>query len=427
MAGAGRLRIAVLALVAAGVALGAGAPGDLDTSFGTGGVASVDVPFSAGAYSTDYRDGVRQSGGRIVLVGSQTGSQHAWYATALERAGNPDTTFGSSGVATLFPDAVNGQLSDAVLDGQDRIIVCGTLSFQVVQRKKTTTVGGLAVARLTASGALDTAFGNGGLVLDALSDFTSIASPRAQWVAIQADGKIVVAGEVVKVKGTNYTNTACLLVRYLASGQRDTTFGTGGVVIDDLSPAADGASTGLAFDGSGRLLVGGYSPTYGYALSRYKASGAVDSSFGSGGRVFPAFALRSIAVDAQDRALACGGELGQGDIARYTTSGTLDSTFGSGGLLAEAGIDYFFEVAVESDGNLLVTGLTDAGVRSISRVLPDGTLDTGFGTSGRAEGPVTNTMGNRIPVLLGSTTVAFPQGGSLGNYGSPWYVTQFCR
>jgi uncharacterized delta-60 repeat protein len=427
MMGAGRVRVIALTLVAAGAVLAAGAPGDLDTDFGTGGVASVNVPFSAGGYSTVYRDGVRQSGGRIVLVGSQSGSQRAWHATALDSTGAADSTFGSGGTATLFSNAVNGQMHDAGVDGEDRIHLCGFLSFQVVQGKKTTTITGLAVARLTASGALDTSFGNGGLVHDALGDMASLASPRALWVAIQADGKVVVAGDVVKVKKGSTSNTACLLVRYLANGQRDSTFGTGGVLVDDLSSAPDAASAGLAVDGSGRLLVGAYSATYGDVLSRYQASGALDTSFGTAGRVFPDFSMRCVTVDSQNRVLACGGELGQGDVARYTTSGASDSAFATGGLLVDGGVDFFFEVAVEAGDDLLLSGLRDAGVRSITRVLADGTPDTGFGTSGHAEGPVTSTTGGHCPVLLGPGTVAFSMGAPSGTNGSPWYVTRFVR
>lgn len=427
MTGAGRTRVIALTLIAAGVVLAAGDPGELDAAFGTGGVASVDVPFSAGAYATVYRDAVRQSAGRIVLAGSQTGTQHAWYATALDDSGALDTSFGSGGAVALFANAVNGQLFDAGADVDDRVLLCGTLSFQVVQGKKTTTTGGLAVARLTSSGALDTGFGNGGLVLDTLGDFTSIASPRALWVAAQPDGKVVVAGDVVRVRRGSYANTACLLVRYLASGQRDTSFGQGGVVIDDLSSSADGASAGLAIDGSDQPLVGGYSSTLGHFICRYQASGALDTSFGSGGRVFPGFSLRSVAIDGQGRVLACGGAAGQGTVARYTGGGAADSSFGTVGLLTDAGVDFFFEMAVESADHLLLSGYRDAGVRSITRVLAGGSLDTGFGADGHADGPVASTTGGHAPVLVGAATVAFAMGAPSGTNGSPWYVSRFCR
>jgi hypothetical protein len=137
--------------------------------------------------------------------------------------------------------------------------------------------------------------------------------------------------------------------------------------------------------------------------------------------------MRSVTVDAQDRVLACGGDLGQGVVVRYTAAGAPDAAFGTDGTLVDAGIDFFFEIAIESAGDLLLAGYRDAGVRSITRVLSNGSLDLAFGTGGKAEGPVTSTTGGHCPVLVGPTTVAFSMGAPSGTYGSPWYVTQFYR
>ena len=102
------------------------------------------------------------------------------------------------------------------------------------------------LARYNANGSLDTAFGNGGKVT---TDFGGDES--AKGMALQADGKIVAVGKSGTVSGV-----AFLLARYNADGSLDTTFGTGGKVTTDFG-TADGANA-VALQDDGEIVVAGF-------------------------------------------------------------------------------------------------------------------------------------------------------------------------
>ena len=127
-----------------------------------------------------------------------------------------------------------------------------------------------------APGNLDPTFGTGGKVTTSLGSLGS----GGYSVAVQTDGKIVVAGYSF---GSNYDFA---LVRYTASGALDAGFGTGGKVITPIGSNDTGYSVALQSDG--KIVVFGKSSNgsnYGSALVRYTASGALDVGFGTGGKV----------------------------------------------------------------------------------------------------------------------------------------------
>src|SRR5260370_10780276 len=107
-------------------------------------------------------------------------------------------------------------------------------------------------------------------------------------LAIQPDGKIVLSGYT----GANPNSTDFALVRYNSNGSLDASFGSGGFVTTDFFGLADFGRTVLVLPDGMLLVVGSAfiaqnSP--GFALARYTANGALDTSFGSGGKVTTAF------------------------------------------------------------------------------------------------------------------------------------------
>src|SRR5262249_53355575 len=132
----------------------------------------------------------------------------------------------------------------------------------------------VALARFTAGGRRDPSFGDGGVVTTAVG-----SNDSANAVAVQADGKIVVAGT------TTATTADFLVARYNADGTPDTSFvaGVGYVAIDFGS--ADGA-VGVAVQPDGKIVVAGTtSPSVRlFALAPLDAGGALDTTFGVGGK-----------------------------------------------------------------------------------------------------------------------------------------------
>ena len=136
----------------------------------------------------------------------------------------------------------------------------------------------LAPADPSAPGDLDTTFGTGGVVT------TSIGPgwDSAYGVAIQSDGKIVAAGSA-----HNGSDNDFAVVRYTISGALDTTFGTGGVVTTSIGTGNDQAS-GIAIQPDGKIVAAGWAHSgsdYDFAVVRYTVSGTLDTTFGASGVV----------------------------------------------------------------------------------------------------------------------------------------------
>jgi uncharacterized delta-60 repeat protein len=128
-------------------------------------------------------------------------------------------------------------------------------------------------------GLLDKSFGTAGIVTTNFNGPTSM--DLGNDMAIQTDGKIVVVGYTF---GSGPTATDWILARYLPSGALDPTFGTGGRVITDFYGSFDDNATGVALQPDGKIIVVGqtHDPSTGenVAMARYNTDGSLDSSFG---------------------------------------------------------------------------------------------------------------------------------------------------
>src|SRR5205823_5199649 len=138
-----------------------------------------------------------------------------------------------------------------------------------------------AVARYNADGSLDTTFGSGGTVT---TNFGPGATyDDADGVAIQSDGKIVVAGTCNRGGSDNVFAVA----RYNADGSLDSTFGSGGTVTTDFGlGGSDDSAYAVALQPDGKIVAAGATYLGGvpgdFALARYNPDGTLDSTFGGG-------------------------------------------------------------------------------------------------------------------------------------------------
>jgi uncharacterized delta-60 repeat protein len=155
-------------------------PGSLDTSFGTGGVATEAAPsimVSALATQTlEVKPGVFEE--MVVAVGSSP-----WTIARYRATGERDTSFGpagSNGWVTKTFKKGDSALDGVVVDSLNRLVVAGKVPVTIGRN----TVSALAVARYNADGTADAGFGTNGLVVIPVS-------PYASWpndVALQSDG-----------------------------------------------------------------------------------------------------------------------------------------------------------------------------------------------------------------------------------------------
>jgi uncharacterized delta-60 repeat protein len=257
-----------------------------------------------------------------------------------------------------------------------------------------------AIARFAADGALDTGFAAGGLAaLDLISGVNNLEQARA--VAIQPDGKIVVAG------WGGSTGGYVAVVRFTPSGALDSTFGTGGKVV--ITSLGDNyVLTALALQPDGKIVaVAGQNTAPGVfsTVFRLNATGAVDTKFGSKGFRQLALGYMDVMALQSNGSIILGGSNAVGDatdfvLTRVNSSGTWDSKFGNRGTVA---LDFFgYEddlsaMRVAGDDSIIVGGRVNTAPSSASpgvqfpatvnmgfaRFTASGALVTSFGSGGR--------------------------------------------
>jgi titin len=232
---------------------------------------------------------------------------------------------------------------------------------------------------LLSAGTLDLSFGDGGKVF---TDFSGSHFDNAAAVALQDDGKILAVGTTEA--GDGRQNFA--LARYLPSGTLDTSFSSDGRVITDLGGGVDRAFA-VAVQADGKIVVAG-DAAGDFGLARYQPDGSLDTSFGSGGRVvtdFDRFDVASAVVIQPDGKIVAAGSTGELlALARYNPDGTLDTSFSFDGKLAtnfEGDGDFARAVVIQSDGKIIAVGGSGGNV-ALARYSSDGSLDPGFGADG---------------------------------------------
>jgi uncharacterized delta-60 repeat protein len=267
-----------------------GETGGLDASFGSNGIATVNVAVGTGKKAELARAVVIQSDGKVVIAGpiehdaTATGDAARDTDIAVARfdtTGQLDPTFGANGITRL--DLSTGTVSGTAFRGDtvwgltllpgDNLLVVGGKLADGPDR----TDIDYAVVKLTASGAADTTFGTNGLVT--LDIGTGSDNPRT--AIVQPDGKIVVSGHT-----SDAGVITTVLFRLLPNGQFDSTFGRNGVVhVALLAFVAEAYD--VALQGQ-NLIIGGYgrhasTGTVDIISARFLANGTWDMTYGDGG------------------------------------------------------------------------------------------------------------------------------------------------
>jgi uncharacterized delta-60 repeat protein len=235
--------------------------GTLDASFGPGGLVVRDLGFDDSGEAVAL-----QPDGRIVVAAYGYDfnlSQSLFAALRLQSNGTPDTTFSGDGRAeAAFPGSELARPTAIALQPDGQILVAG-YSF-------VSNINQIILARFQANGALDATFGTGGVVSTSLG----ATNASADDVAIQADGRIFVAGTA----SLNFDGWL-LAARYQTNGALDLSFDTDGLVF-----SAGAGATAIALQPDGKIVMAGY-VTNDTGVFRFNTDGSPDSAFGTGGRV----------------------------------------------------------------------------------------------------------------------------------------------
>jgi uncharacterized delta-60 repeat protein len=425
------MRLAAAGLLSALLLLGAGSaqavPGNLDPSFGSDGVAATRI-----GGSSDAQGLVLQPDGKIVEAGWSLDGSNGVFALARYGAdGSLDRQFGSNGTTTTAW-GTHSQARALALQPDGKIVVAGQIFYQAK----------FALARYRPDGSLDPSFAADGKQVFPIGEASGAAA-----VAVQPDGKIVVAGY-----SSNAASSALALARLKPNGLPDPGFGTDGIMTTAIGTHS--AAEALVLQPDGKLVVAGFSDVGGgftrTTLVRYGAGGSLDAGFGSGGIATLAGSpnnadAHALALQPDGKIVVAGNDSGRGLLlARYTSNGVLDQSFGSGGrvLTRLDGSTEATAVAVQLDGKLVVAGRTRDGAVStyaLARYDAAGSLDPSFGrggvvvtrlaplpkvVSGTAAGVVVQADGK---IVVGGTLKQLT-GGDSTTFGLARYlVTPGCR
>ncbi len=377
------LALAIVAALTISMAAQA-AIGDLDPTFGTGGKVTTYV-----GSSNSYANTVAiQSDGKIVVAGVPL-------LTRYNSDGTLDTTFGTNGIVTN--SGIN-QGKDVVIQPDGKILVTGNPTNTRIE---------FGVARFNSNGSLDTSFGTNGIASHSIYPSENSDPGNVRFVALQSDGKILVAGELRLACCNVYS--LFQVIRYNSDGSLDR-------VYENDNGGYENDITALVIQPDGKILLSGntYDGTdYRMGFVRLNPDFTYNSTLGGGGSLAPDFGNMgfddySIALQSDGKIIAVG-QLGctfdyytcptpgyKFAIARFNSNGSTDTTFGTNGVITNnfslmdnftnnPDIEQLKNIILQPDGKFIVGLDTFDGSYYhflIARFNSNGSLDPTFGTAG---------------------------------------------
>tara|TARA_R110001606_G_scaffold72450_1_gene166706 strand:+ start:18617 stop:24574 length:5958 start_codon:yes stop_codon:yes gene_type:complete len=358
-------------------------PGSLDPGFSADGKQTTDFGgFSDEAYAVGF-----QSDGKIIVAGYSFVTTDDFAVARYNTDGSLDATFGTAGKVITPIGTFDDYGWSLAIQSDDKIVVAG-YSFNGSNED-------FALVRYTSNGALDTSFDTDGILTTAIGT----GDDQAFAVAIQSDGKILAAG-----RSHNGSNFNFALVRYNTDGSLDTSFDTDGKLTTPNGSAGDEAWS-IAIQPDGKIVLAGTSTNLqaDFTVVRYNTNGSLDTGFDTDGKVTVNIGsgtaddqAYSVALQS-DGKIVVGGSYNSGNLdfalARLNSDGSLDTGFGTAGkVITAVGISHETgrSVAIQADGKILLAGWSNNGSNydfALVRYNTDGSLDGSFGTAGKVITP----------------------------------------
>ncbi|MBV9960897.1 MAG: hypothetical protein JO072_01505 [Parafilimonas sp.] len=345
---------------------------------------------------------VTDSAGKIIVVGSvQEGSSFKLCILRYKANGTLDATFSNDGIDTfsvqrILPAQYQGaSLTSVTVQPDGKIIAAGYAWYLSGVNYLSNTL----VMRLNKNGSLDSAFGDSGTVRTNINSSTGLSVDEAHAVQLQQDGKIVIAGS-----SYDYIQYRFLAIRYNENGSPDTKFGSGGATLVTIG-ASDDKAFALAIQTDGKLVLAGESYlsggfSYRVAVVRLKTTGTPDNNFGTNGIVTTNIAAggdvaKAVAIQTDGKIIIGGFTQNvvnaQNNLLciRYRSNGNIDSSFGNAGkvIIDIAGRDDIANNLIIQPDNKILLGGYSVGSDNTNyfltmRLLADGTKDSSYADDG---------------------------------------------
>lgn len=242
-----------------------------------------------------------------------------------------------------------------------------------------------------AAGDLDVTFGINGKVTTLIGSGSSAKS-----IALQGDGKIVVAGDSYNGSDSDFS-----VARYNSNGTLDSSFNSDGTVTTDFG--GDDYGSSIAIQSDGKIVVSGYGSSGGpddFAIARYNSDGSLDAEFSGDGKLLIDFGRyefgNAVVIQSNGKiviagqSVAIGGSAPNIQLVRLNSNGSLDSDFESDGKVTTdigSAEENALSLALQSDGKIIVGGLSGSfgsTEMTLLRYNSDGSLDTTFSSDGIA-------------------------------------------
>ncbi|MCX8123979.1 MAG: delta-60 repeat domain-containing protein [Spirochaetes bacterium] len=374
-----------------------------DVNFGIGGITLTD--FNGG--DDQGHDIAIQEDGKVIAVGSSINNKNKYYRIAIARYnldGSIDTSFGNRGkIIEDFNNLYGSRAFSVAVQNDGKIVVVGRIETytEFANNVLLPYSSNMIVLRYNPDGTRDTTFGNNGIVIN---NTFNLQKPfeLANKVAIQPDGKIIVAG--CSQNKENDGKLRFVVLRYCSNGLLDSSFGTGGYVI--VNPPSSGEETiahdiALKIDNDTKsvkkiVIAGGvyYSsivpnPSRSLAICLTE-NGSFDDSFGNSGVKIDSNILEAkcVAIQSDNKILLSGtpNEYNRFTVIRYNENGTSDSTFGTNGKAEFTFESTIFicrttKIYALTDGNIFMVGYYASGL-ALLKLTSKGDLDLSFGSYG---------------------------------------------
>jgi uncharacterized delta-60 repeat protein len=320
-----------------------------------------------------------QKDGKIVLAGC---SNTNFALIRYQQDGTLDESFGKGGIVTTSLSGGDDCSTAIAIQDDGKILASGT--------SHNGTSKDFALLRYNANGSLDASFGKEGIVINSIQT----GDDNASGIAIQKDGKIVVAGS-----SNNGNSNDFALIRYNPNGTLDKSFGKKGIIVTSLQTGNDDVA-GFTLQPDGKILVSGSSnngKSNDFALARYNVNGTMDPDFGTGGVVMTSLGNGNddgsgIALQKDGKIIVSGssdnGTSKDFAMVRYNANGKPDASFGKNGIVmnsVQAGDDKASKLTILKDGKILIFGTSNNGKSNdfaLARYNVNGTLDPAFGKGG---------------------------------------------
>ncbi len=303
----------------------------------------------------------------------------------LSQPGTLDLSFGTAG-KTMNTVGTNAITNDSALQEDGKIICVGN-TYSIAPGSS------FLVTRYLTNGDLDTTFGNSGIVTTLVGDHCSAAS-----VAVQPDGRIVVAGTTYATPG-NILQSDIMVVRYNTDGTPDESFGNDGIKIINLNQSQ--SINAMLIHNNGNITLGGSftllsNPNLDtFGLIRLTPEGNLDLNFGSNGYVYTPNIYRGEIMDLQfidgDDIIAVGRRhiINNYLMVRYNINGQVVNSFGSSsnGIVEVTlnDIALLHKCVIASNNHIYAVGATYNNTKYnafVTKYTSTGIIDNTFGNNG---------------------------------------------